>query len=270
MKILNILTILFFACSLNAQHLELGLSFGNANYLGDLVSTKNMEVIKQFNASTGIFGRINHKRWSGQLSIMHTTLQADDLNGLNPKRGLHFKTPLTEVALSVDCGLTYFKFNFGKSYIEPYITAGAAIYHFNPKALHNGQWVELQPLGTEGQGLEGYDDPYSRTQLALIAGGGIKYKLNEKIALRAELGFRKLFTDHLDDVSAQEFSYTDLYYGNGADVAALSVPNIKPSQLEDKEATLTRGGDAYDMYIVYQVSVAYTIGKDAKNNFYYR
>ena len=40
----------------------------------------------------------------------------------------------------------------------PYVTGGAAVFTFNPKAEYNGEWVALQPLGTEGQGLPQYPD----------------------------------------------------------------------------------------------------------------
>ena len=107
MKNLIIAFLVFFSFSLNAQHLEVGLSFGNANYLGDLVGTQDLAVLKQFNAATGIFGRYNHKRFSVKASLMHTTLKADDKNGINPQRGLSFKTPVTEIGLSTDITLYY-------------------------------------------------------------------------------------------------------------------------------------------------------------------
>ena len=266
MRNLFTLLLLFFTISTNAQHFEAGLSFGNANYLGDLVSTKNLAVLKQFNASTSIFARLNHKRFGTQLSLMHTTLSADDKNGLYPERGLHFKTPITELALTVDCGLTYWQFNYGDSYIEPYATAGLALYHFNPKAQIDGEWTELQPLGTEGQGLANHANPYSRTQIALIMGGGMKFKINQKLAIRTEFGVRKLFTDYIDDVSANPVRYVQILMEKGEDIAALSVPSINQETTDFKIPTQTRGGAGKDMYFVYQVSVAYTIGKDKKHN----
>ena len=32
---------------------------------------------------------------------------------------------------------------------------GVGGFYFNPKAKYEGKWVSLQPLGTEGQGLNG-------------------------------------------------------------------------------------------------------------------
>ena len=35
----------------------------------------------------------------------------------------------------------------------PYVYSGISIFHFNPQAENkNGEWVNLQELGTEGQG----------------------------------------------------------------------------------------------------------------------
>ena len=78
---------------------------------------------------------------------------------------------------------------------------GLGIYHFNPKAYINDKWVELQPIGTEGQNFMETRHPYSRFQVCVPMGIIAKYSINKKWAVSAELGLRFLFTDYLDDVS---------------------------------------------------------------------
>ncbi|MFM8913888.1 MAG: DUF6089 family protein [Flammeovirgaceae bacterium] len=109
----------------------------------------------------------------------------------------------------------------------PYVFAGGALFYHNPQAQapatdlqgnplpQAGQWVDLQPLGTEGQ----YSDlapgdanfgikPYSLLQFSIPFGIGARFRINEVFDLWADIGFRYTFTDYLDDVSA---NYTDIW-----------------------------------------------------------
>ena len=71
-----------------------------------------------------------------------------------------------------------------------------------------GTWVDLEPLGTEGQysTLNDTDvnagiEPYKQIQLAIPFGFGVRYRLNQVFDLSFEMGIRYTFTDYLDDVS---------------------------------------------------------------------
>jgi len=77
------------------------------------------------------------------------------------------------------------------------------VFFYNPRTDYEGDWYDLQPLGTEGQGTTGYPDrtPYSLTQLAIPFGVGFKFSLSKNASLGIEYGIRKTFTDYLDDVS---------------------------------------------------------------------
>ncbi|MDR3715185.1 MAG: DUF6089 family protein [Puia sp.] len=90
------------------------------------------------------------------------------------------------------------------NWFSPYAFAGLAVYHFNPYAFDTlGNKVYLKPLSTEGEGLSQYPGvkPYNLTQLAIPFGGGVKFRVTDGIVVAYEIGFRKLFTDYLDDVS---------------------------------------------------------------------
>ncbi len=98
----------------------------------------------------------------------------------------------------------------------PYIFGGIAVFHHTPQAKVSeasdlpeaGQWVDLQPLGTEGQfaeipgaGSTQFGKQYKSVQLALTPGIGARLRLNEVLDLSIETGMRYTFTDYLDDVS---------------------------------------------------------------------
>lgn len=126
---------------------------------------------------------------------------------LKQVRNLSFQSSLTEFSLLGE--LT--AFNLYNIRWSPYFFGGIAVYRFNPYTVDSGKKVFLQPLGTEGQGLAAYPErqPYKLTQFALPFGGGIKYNINDDIRVGFELGFRRLFTDYLDDVS-RSFADEDL------------------------------------------------------------
>jgi hypothetical protein len=88
--------------------------------------------------------------------------------------------------------------------VSPYVFGGVAVFHYNPYAYDSlGNKQFLKPLSTEGQGLAQYpgSKPYKLTQFAIPFGGGIKFRISQNTVLSYEVGLRKTFTDHLDDVS---------------------------------------------------------------------
>jgi hypothetical protein len=58
-------------------------------------------------------------------------------------------------------------------------------------------------LRTEGQGLPDFPErkEYKLTQLCIPFGIGARFRVSDQFSIGAEIGFRKLFTDYLDDVS---------------------------------------------------------------------
>jgi hypothetical protein len=102
--------------------------------------------------------------------------------------------------------------------ISPYVFAGIALFHFNPYAYDTlGHKQYLRQLSTEGEGLAQYPNskPYNFTQFAIPFGGGIKFRVTDNIVLSYEVGLRKTFTDHLDDVSSTYVDRTILLNARG-------------------------------------------------------
>lgn len=82
---------------------------------------------------------------------------------------------------------------------------GVGGFYFNPKAELNGQRYALQPLQTEGVA-------YSRFTFIIPFGVGAKIKLAPFFNFALEMGWRKTFTDYIDDVSTthkDNASFTD-------------------------------------------------------------
>lgn len=217
MKSIRLLILLnLFVISATAQRMHVGVYGGLAAYSGDL--TDKIYPKKVTNGAVGV--TLNYEvtdqimvRGGFTYAVVGGADRFSD-NAEAKLRNLSFETSIAEFSVLGE----YYLLNLNESRISPYAFAGLAIYHYNPYA-YNGTTnkVYLKPLSTEGQGLAGYPDrqPYSLTQFAIPFGGGVKFAVNEKLRIGAELGVRKLFTDYLDDVSKYYIDPTDLLAAKG-------------------------------------------------------
>lgn len=235
---------------------ELGLMGGFSIYSGDLSPQEFGVYFNDMRPAFGAFARFGLGRAAAiRLGVNIGSLSADDNNTGREDRGLAFRTRLTEFSLIGEVNL--FKLGAAPNRgLVPYLFGGAAVFNFNPEAPFDGDYVELQPLGTEGQGLPNYEAPYRLTQVAIPFGIGVKILLNEQVSLGLEFGGRKLFTDHLDDVSAASVNYFDILDGNGELAAQLSRPTVEdPSP----DLNYSRGGEFNDWYYIGGLSIAFKL-----------
>lgn len=205
MRPLFTLCLIFYITTVAQGQIQVGVFGGLSNYLGDLTDKvyQNSRAVGGIHLGYQISPRLNLR---AGLNIARV-VGADSLTNQDSRRlrNLDFQSNITE--LSVVAELNTFDMDI-KSW-SPYIFGGLAFFHFNPYTYDTrGLKVMLQPLGTEGQGLPGYQQTrlYSLTRLAIPFGGGVKYKISDNVRIALEVGLRKLFTDYLDDVST---SYAD-------------------------------------------------------------
>lgn len=211
-KTLITLAILLISLGLSAQrHHEFGIFGGTSYYLGELNPSMQF---KDPHLAYGLVYRYNiNPYWSFKLNGYLGTVSGDDATNPDETRrsnNLSFESPITDISAIAE--LHFFKYVTGsdKHRFTPYIFSGLSIFHFNPKAEYDGEWYELQTLGTEGQGTTAYPDrkPYSLTSVAVPFGLGMKLSLGDNFSLSFEWGLRKTFTDYLDDIST---TYADPY-----------------------------------------------------------
>lgn len=198
--------------SVTEGYVDFGASLGGANYFGDLPTD-----IALTRPSAGIFlARKLGPRTHARLSFTWAQILADDASAPPSEgvyaRNLHFRNNIKELGLGLVFDLipSYGK-HFRRSGFTPFVSFGIALLHHNPQAKlptelaqeYGDEWVELQPLGTEGQGRPGYDAPYNKIQWAIPLGIGFKFKINERWSFGVESSFRYTFNDYLDDVSGE-------------------------------------------------------------------
>ena len=212
-KILLIL-IAFFAFNFGGKaqqftpNTEIGVLLGTSYYLGDL-NTTHFNNSSAVPVAAGLIIRKNiDRRFSYKAELLYLNIAADDRNNSTDTiaidRGLHFKSAVVELSGQIEFNFLPYEPGNALYTWTPFVYTGVSLFHFNPQAENpdNGEWVDLQPLGTEGQGTSLFDRKgYSLTQVAIPIGGGVKIAVNPSFNIILEYGIRKTFTDYLDDVS---------------------------------------------------------------------
>ncbi|WP_276368165.1 DUF6089 family protein [Chryseolinea sp. H1M3-3] len=291
----------------------LGIGLTALNYYGDLAPKPTQFSTDISFTRPAVSLNFSHRfgpRYTIAAAFMYGTLRGADSESANSgdlnngvyryQRNLSFRNRIKELSVVASLDL----FSNMATYISrvkwtPYVFMGVAGLLHNPQALapatdlngnplpEAGTWVNLQSLGTEGQkGTLSEGDvnngikSYKKLQVAIPFGIGARFRLNEVLDLSAELGFRYLFTDYIDDVSQ---NYVDLgVFGDNELAKAMSYrtneivdPNLlTPTQTRDgKTYNLLSGyGQEYidnkrgnkndkDTYMVTTIKLTYILGK---------
>ncbi len=197
------------------------------NYFGDIapLSRSASTDISFTRPGFGVSHTYRLNQWTNiKSSFNWGRLKGDDFEAADPTdeaslprytRNLSFRNDIKE--LSVVLEMDIFP-NVGgpgsRVPIAPYLFAGGAVFHHNPKGLapandrngnplaEAGKWVSLQELGTEGQNSDQYEiEPYSLVQYAIPFGAGARFRLPGPFDAAFEIGYRLIFFDYLDDIS---------------------------------------------------------------------
>lgn len=262
----------------NKIYKAVGFSISALNYYGD-IAPKPQRVSTDISFTRPAFGlSFTHRfgpRYSLQAQFQYGTLKGSDTesadfgdqdNGkFRYQRNLTFRNRIKELSM-----VAYFDlFENDATYISrvkwtPYAYIGIAGFLHNPQAqapasglngeplgVGAGEWIDLRPLGTEGQyaTLESTDansgiKPYSKLQAAIPFGIGARFRLNEIMDLWADIGFRYTFTDYLDDVSQ---NYVDLgvFDNNLARAMSYRSNELPAGELPPLQSYVARNGQPY-------------------------
>ncbi len=241
--------LLVFVISAGAQKLHLNLFGGLANYQGDL-KDKTFTLAQSHLAGGLGFSYDITDHLALRTGFVVGKISANDKYGRNKVRNLNFSTMLTEGNLGLEYYITA---PVEKHSLTPYVFAEVAVFHYNPYTFDsNGTKYYLQPLSTEGEGIVPGRNNYKLTQFSIPFGAGVKLSLSDNMNVGFEFGFRKLFTDYLDDVST---TYVD--------------KNVLLSQRGAKAVELSYRGDELKNGIQQYPSVGRKRGNPNQNDWYY-
>lgn len=244
----------------------LGIMLGGSYYIGDLNPYKHFQ---NTHLSGGLIYRYYiNSRIELRGTLMYGKVSASDANSSiesHRLRNLSFQTDIYEVSGGIEFNYKNYKLGDTKYFFTPYMFIGLGLARINPSREYNGEMVELQPLGTEGQGSSLNDkDPYSLTQIVVPLGVGFKINFGERSAISFEYGIRKTFTDYLDDVGGNYVDPVALTAENGNLAARMADPS-----LGGFEAVGPRGNSATnDWYSMFGITLTFPLGKEG--TCYYR
>lgn len=245
---------------------EIGFTVGGMNYIGDL---NDQSMLGTVNLAVGGLYRYNFdERWSLRLDIDYGHLE-----GGNPdyiaRRNLSFRSYLFEGSLRAEFNFFPFSQRDDHYIWTPYIFGGIGFFAFNPTAYYTdplsgeSDWYDLQPLATEGQGTPMAPDRslYSLKQISMPFGLGFKYNPSKSFTLSVEYGFRKTWTDYIDDVSTTYVDNDLLAYYMGETSAGLADRSgeVEPGYVN--AAGIKRGDDTLDDWFAY-FNVSMTVKLD--------
>ncbi len=276
----------------------IGFSLNALNYYGDL-SPKPQSVSTDISFTKPALGLTFVHRFGPRYTLISEFIygslrgsdseSADFNDAENGKyryqRNLSFRNRIKELSV-----VAYFDlFENSGRYISrvkwtPYVFVGVSGFLHNPQAQapttdlkgnplpEAGQWVDLRPLGTEGQystllstdansGIQ----PYSKVQVAIPIGIGARFRINDVMDFWAEIGFRYTFTDYLDDVSR---NYVDLGVLNGPLAKAMSYRSneLPANQLPTLKPYVARDGQTYSTIPGYGSESASNLRGSKKDN----
>lgn len=202
---------------------EAGISVNAMNCLTDMGGHKGIgkKFLKDLNMgkthiSGGVFFSVAYKNavalrlegTFGQVSGNDNVLIGiTDIAKERFNRNLNFRSFITDVNAMLEIHPMYIFVDWPAKETtpprtSPYLLAGIGYFSFNPQTKLGNNYIDLQPLHTEGQGLvETGTNNYALQQLNIPLGAGVKYELSPLINLRGEVVYRKTFTDYLDDLS---------------------------------------------------------------------
>ena len=245
---------------------EIGFTIGGMNYIGDL---NNQSMFGTVNLAYGGMYRLNFdERWSMRIDVDYGHVE-----GGNPdyiaRRNLSFHSYIFEGAMRAEFNFFPFSMRDDHYFWTPYIFAGLGFFTYNPKAYFTdplsgeSDWYELQPLGTEGQGSPIAPDrtPYTLKQLSMPFGLGFKYHPSKSFTLSVEYGFRKTWTDYIDDVSTTYVDNEQLAYYMGEITAGLADRSSEVEPGYVNAAGIKRGDDSLDDWFAY-FNVSFTVSLD--------
>jgi hypothetical protein len=207
-----------------------GIQMNAMNYFGDIAPGASAFSTDYGRTKPGFGIFWNHRfgpRYTLRTSFNYGGIRGDDYKAADPAdgdaiyryaRNLSFRNRIKELSVIAMIDLIKNESSYiSRVQFTPYAFGGIGVIHHNPQAYvgedsglpEAGEWVNLQEIGTEGQNatLLSTDanfgiDPYSRVQIVIPLGIGIRYRLNQVMDISLETGMRITFTDYLDDVSA--------------------------------------------------------------------
>jgi hypothetical protein len=262
-RLLFICVLLLTGVQARAQYHEVGGMLLQSTYTGELSSRNPMP--PALDLGGGLIYRYNfNDRFAFKGSVLYGRFSASDVDSdseWEQNRNLSVRTSIFEVSGQIEINFFTYEIGDPRRPSSPYLFMGLSVFRFNPQAEFDDRWIDLQPLGTEGQGIPGFDERYPLTQVSIPIGIGFKFNIWKNLGGAFELGLRRTFTDHLDDVSSTYVDAAVLEEQNGPLSAIMADRSILPLGPDGDNADMQRGEiNRKDYYFFGGIMLTYKIG----------
>ncbi|MBK9735722.1 MAG: hypothetical protein IPO92_12450 [Saprospiraceae bacterium] len=264
-----------FLNNLVAQDFSAKFYLGAMYYQGDLSPRPFDFSFGPGNMTFGISIGKDLKDWvSFHGRFMLGRLSGDDAfsNDANRRsRNLRFSTSLCEYGVYSDLKINKLWKSLNKYKLRIFLTIGLNLIHFNPRTFYNGQWVNLQAIGTEGQTLVGSGkEKYSLYGISRPIGIILEFDLSRHLLLGMEVTPRRTYTDYLDDVSGTYVNYDEMVAaGNqlGANLSNRTGEYFGTDNVRVPTGTPRGNLKNNDWYTLFALSFKYKFGSMPAQNF---
>ncbi|MBL7849433.1 MAG: outer membrane beta-barrel protein [Cyclobacteriaceae bacterium] len=222
---------------------------GTSTYLGELANPGDYLDAKP-TMSVGLQYYLN-RRISVRADFTWFQLSGDDAKadeGSRKKRNLNFYSNNFEMtAVGIINLYPHGRTFYQRPAFNVYGFAGIGLLYFNPKTEYQGTTYSLSDLKTELVS-------YSTVTPVIPMGLGLRFRLGPFMNLSFEGGYRKTFTDYLDDVSTVHNAASKF-----SDPIAAALSDRRPELGIAPAADGTQRGNpsADDAYILYTVKIEY-------------
>jgi hypothetical protein len=234
---------------------EFGLLIGGSNYFGDIAPEI---VLKETKLSLGLFYKYHHSKYfTSRYQFTYGAIAGSDQNfKANQYRNLSFQSRIFELGYFTEFNFKPFGINVKEEQTTVYVFSGLNLFHFNPKVrLSKGDLVSLRDLGTEGQIVD-KKKKYSLIQPAITLGVGYKFNLGRKYVIGLEIGFRKTFTDYLDDTQNNYPSYAAVLAAQGLTAAEISHAQTFDNRPPIQSGTMRGDKHLKDWYMIFGITIS--------------
>lgn len=197
-------------------------------------------------------------------NLFYSRVAGDDANTTNLERrgrNLNFFSYLLDANMMAELYLGSSK--------RLYVFGGVGIFFFNPKTKFNGEKVELQPLGTEGQNYLPNKSPYDKYAISFPYGFGYKIPLAGGNAgtLSFEVMMRKTTTDYIDDVSTVYADNAQIVASGGAMAGILADRSISTIPGFSDEGAIRGDPKNNDNFTYFLITYSIPINKRGGSGF---
>lgn len=192
---------LFWMNTSQAQIFEVGPYVGGSNFIGDVGET---DFINPNSLAIGGIVKWNRSlRHSWRLSVIHTSLEADDAKSSDMRRkerGYYFSNGLTELTAGMEFNFWEWDIYARQQKITPYLSTGITGFFSHDMYVNDEEEIDRKK---------------NKVGLAIPMIIGAKGKLTRNLVLAFEIGARMTFYDNLDGSNPKEFGGSENYISFG-------------------------------------------------------